>query len=491
MTKNLNNSHFTIQVKSLIARTFARSRLQDSVLDRAISYFTSHSFDDQQRNLLTEKLTKVTAQLAVAKGKSKTSLEQQRNQIQSKRLSFGEQNSELKKARYQHLFSLCEEIISLSEGENFEESNRKSAQFLGTIQLSSPTEGNKVAANNEQCKGIYKAILALRMLDFLCITEQIKDDHIQQYIQAIPAGDFKNFAKQEPDAYNDFVLWVKIPIVMAALLQDIGNYHPDGQHILLGENADQDPFRTLLIEERKQLLQTNYRETLRYFVDGLGEQTYVGNSREERDKFVKGEQGRLLFVKRLLKSSINPKEGIGNLLKVPQIYTSIILSTKVNYQYKLLPKVYQVLNQNAERGNCSQQAVDILYRITGMFPQGFGITYIPLESDGNPSDSYEYAIVTHLYPKKPEQPFCRIATRKLSFIGYGHDIEIAAERNLYFPKTVKAMSSMSKERLNEILELLASNYQERQDLDLLPRCWHTKDFFSQKNNQKLWNKLSR
>ena len=38
------------------------------------------------------------------------------------------------------------------------------------------------------------------------------------------------------------------------------------------------------------------------------------------------------------------------------------------------------------------------------------------------------------------------------------------------------------------MKLLSSNYKERQQLDLLPRCWHAKEFFSVKKNQKLWNK---
>ncbi len=52
----------------------------------------------------------------------------------------------------------------------------------------------------------------------------------------------------------------------------------------------------------------------------------------------------------------------------------------------------------------------------------------------------------------------------------------------------KKIAKLSKERLNEILELLASNYQERQQLDLLPRCWHANEFFSVKAHQKLWNR---
>ena len=35
-----------------------------------------------------------------------------------------------------------------------------------------------------------------------------------------------------------------------------------------------------------------------------------------------------------------------------------------------------------------------------------------------------------------------------------------------------------KMKSGEILELLSSNANERKQLDLLPRCWHVKDYFS-------------
>ena len=103
-------------------------------------------------------------------------------------------------------------------------------------------------------------------------------------------------------------------------------------------------------------------------------------------------------------------------------------------------------------------------------------------------DCYEYAIVNSLYPPHPEHPICRIATRKLTFIGFGQNIVITNDKNLYFTQTAKKLAALSKERLNEILELLSSNAGERQQLDLLPRCWQAKEYFSIKSNQKLWNK---
>jgi hypothetical protein len=82
-----------------------------------------------------------------------------------------------------------------------------------------------------------------------------------------------------------------------------------------------------------------------------------------------------------------------------------------------------------------------------------------------------------------------MATRKLTFIGYGQNLVISNNSNLYFTQTAKKLARLSKERLNEILELLSSNSQERKELDLLPRCWHANEFFSLKTNQNLWNKV--
>lgn len=445
-------TYFTRQVQVLLAKIYGRSKLNDSVLERAISYFEGQEFTDSDDHKSDEKSTL-------------QSLEQTE--------------------RTSHLLSICQEIIELTEGDDFEETNRKSAQVLGTIQLISPTEGSKVPANNEQCKSLYKAILCIRLLDRLLLDNDVSDNNIDRIFSEFPNtvyADFDLTAKQR------FIEQVKILLLMAALLQDIGNFHPQAQPILLGADKKQDPHTTLDIEQRKKLLQLNYKYTLNYISEGLGVTRYTGNSKEDRNQFFIDEQAKRQFIQLLLKSSIKPKQGLGNLLKVPQIYTSIIFSTKASYNYKVLPKVFQVVNKNAELGACSQKVVDALYQITGMFPQGYGIIYMPEDEMGQQGDCYEYAIVNRLYPPVPEQPLCRIATRKLTFIGYGHNIEVKKKNNLYFPHMAKKVASLSKERLNEILELLSSNYQERQQLDLLPRCWHANEFFSVKENQKLWNK---
>ena len=314
------------------------------------------------------------------------------------------------------------------------------------------------------------------------------EPYITKFLSGISPEQYSDFASHDNKAYHRFVEQVKIPLIMAALIQDVGNYHPKAQTILVGGDGKLDVFRTLEVKQRKELLQINYRETLKYLNEGIGMPIFIGNTKAEREQFIIDEQDKLSFIKQLLKTSVNPKNTIGNILKVPQIYTSIILSTKASYNYKLLPKVFQVLNKNAEVGACAQSVVNALYKITGMFPQGFGIVYMPLGEFGDQGDCYEYAIVNRLYPEKIEQPNCRMATRKLTFIGYGQNAVIKNNSNLYFTQTAKKLATLSKDRLNEILELLSSNSQERKELDLLPRCWHANEFFSLKAHQNLWNK---
>jgi hypothetical protein len=478
--KTQSDTNFTTQVKSLSSRIYGQSQLKDSVLDRAKEYYQKQPFEQHKLDELKHNIQKVTAQISTEKSK------QYIVRLEREQRNYHDELRFARNARHQYLYSICKEIIGLCEGDSFEESNRKSAQLLGTIQLVSPTEGNKIAAVNEQHKPLYKSVLCLRLLDRLCIDKNIVEPYINSALGETTAENYITFAEDNPEAHQVFVETVKIPLVMAVLLQDIGNNHPESVNILCGADYKQDPYRTLPIEERKALLHINYRETVRYLVDGIGASMYIGNSKADRDKYNIVEHKKLLFIKHLLKSSVNPKDGIGNLLKVPQIYSSIILSTKNSYNYKLLPKVFQVLDQNAERGACSQVVVDSLSKILGHFPQGYGVTYIPSEQDIY--DRYEYGIVSQLYPKSPENPICRTATRNLTFISHGQDIEVKKVNNLYFSETAKSFSMISKERLNEILELLVSNYHERKQLDLLPRCWQPGEFFELKINQKLWNK---
>lgn len=485
---NSQDSIYVSQIRTLLKRLFVVSPIKDSLLDSAKSFFHNQMSVQEVLDEFDQKQTNAEAEIAQGAKDAQTKLKQKLAAIEADKAAFAQQMRSDREERLVLFQNLCDEILELSEGNNFEESNRKSAQLLGTIQLLSFSEGARRAEVNEQNKPLYKAILCLRLLDRLLIDNKIEDAYIHKVVGALKPEKFKDLKSHNEEKHFLFHRDIKRSILTVALVQDIGTYHPEAIAILAGEDGKLDPHRTLDVDDRKKLLQINYRESLRFLTDGLGVASYMGNLKKERDAFVKNEEDKLVFMKRLLKKAVKPQNSIGNVIKVPQIYSSIVLSTKESYNYKLIPKVFQALNQNAERGTCSQMVVDALYKIVGMFPQGFGITHIPLDAHGHSLERYEYAIVNALYPKNPEEPNCRIATRQLCFIGYGTDLVVKKTENTYFKESAERLAKISRDRLLEILEKLVSNYSERADLDLIPRCWHARDFFSVKANQKLWNK---
>jgi len=484
-----SDTQITKQIKELVAKVSGTEK--GSVWRQASDFFIEYSKKQEQLDSFNERISELESKLA-QDSNEKNCIQYRKDLAEVKKdlASFTDPDGEFRLIRHDTIVPIAREILALAESFDFEDTIRKSSRFLGTLQLINPTEGKRVAEQNERTKPIYKAILCLRLFDQLYIDGLITESYVIESLGDITPEKYQSFINDENEDYQKFTEKVKIPLIIMSLIQDIGNLHPDAKLILFGEKSTLNPFRTLEQKERKTLLQINYRQTMQYITLGIGEGKYYGNFKAERDEFNEREIGKVAFMQGLLKRWVNPKSVLGNLIKVPQIYTSIVLSTKDNYDYRTLPKVFQILKLNVERKHCHAKIVECLYRITGMFPMGYGITYLPLDSSGNSLDRYEYAIVTRLYPQKLQQPECRVATRSLSFISRGQDLQIERSCNLYFPETAKKLSTMSKERLSEILELLASNYKERQHLDVIPRCWHSKEFFSIGKHQNLWNKVS-
>ena len=480
---SIGKSSFSKSVSALINRIYDNTVLADSVYEQAVQYFQQAVAQQDEKTELEQQVYLFENRQQQVSQRDMALVERNLQQAQSEHNSFQQARAEEASARMAALKKLCYEILELCQGESTDETNTLSAKLLGTIQLLSPTEGKQVAPSNQKSKHLYKAVLSLRLLDKLLADGELNNAYVQQRFTASKGK------KAVADEYAPFRDDVQIPLLMAALLQDIGSCHPDAQKILRGADGNADEFRVLENEERIALLQISYRESLKYVAHGLGLHKYTGNSREERDQHIKLETERQNFVISLLKNAIKPEHGIGNLLKIPQIYTSVVLSTKSSFVYETLPKVTLVLEKGVEKGVYSKVAVDALISITGVFPQGFGVTYIPKDSDRQDLDRYEYAIVTGLYPADIRQPICRMVTRNLTYNVSAQGCIISVENNLYYPQARKKLEKISEERLLEILSKLVSNFEERKSMPLLPKCWQPGEYFSYVKNQNLWNKV--
>jgi hypothetical protein len=384
--------------------------------------------------------------------------------------------------RLDKAISVCLEILSLSEGEDFEETVHQSAKFLGTVLLLSPSQSKTLSELHQRMKPAYKAVLSLRLLDKLMLDELILNPYILEHYDW-----HKRYDAQNGNVVG-FTQSIILPIMMAAIFQDIGLEHPDLQAILEGDNKD--AFRLLEPEKRKALLKQSYKQTQDYISNGLGCQKYSGNSLEEGREFEQQEKMRLHFQQSLIKDAIVSKLGVGDIIKIPQVYTSIVLSTKRSYQRQELPKAALLVEKLAQKKIVSPQVAKAFIDIVGYFPQGYGVTYIPIDVRGFEGDGYEYAIVNRLYPKVPKEPICRKVTCQLSYISSGNTEVIKEQFNLRFESSRKKLTKVDKARLIEIMQKLVHQFEPADVANLIPAYWEPHEYFSDKRNQNLWSESS-
>jgi len=478
----IEGSIYTKAVTTVVKHIQSQTPIKDSLFEQAKLYFESSEKDKNTSLSLQQEITLIKKSLVTIE---KNNAPKQQKKLERTEKTYKKeqaQQQQKRTLRYQSVVDLCCKLLVLSEGESWQDTQTKSAKLLGTLQLLSPGEGAKLAQHHQKLKPAYKGVLALRLLDKLLLEDNIPNQYIKERNQP---------SQRYPDKEGELTLFqrdVAIPILIGALFQDVGLLHPEAQLLLKGEDGTLDEFRVLDNDIRLKLLKINHEQTLDYITLGLGSDQYVGNSKVDKVSFEANEKERLNFTRTLLKEAIKPKLVVGNLLKVPQIYTSVVFSTKQSYHLLDLPKAGLVINKAAEGEVISTDAANGLLAIVGHFPQGYGITYIPQDEDRQDMDRYEYAIVSNLNPKDPYVPRCRITTRNLTFIANGQSMLINKENNLFFLIARKKLGKINPARLEEILRKLVSNFEERKELDLIPRYWNPYGFFCYKKLQNLWKK---
>ena len=469
------DSIFTQQVKQLINMIYPKDSGFGSVFEDASHYFSLTPS-------LELHIEELKAQLKRIEGNKKKEIlaEQLAQQIQNS----SEKLEEERLSRLERLDAVSTKIIELCEGDNWQETQQLSAKLLGTIMLLTRGPEGNFARVHMRFKPLYKAVLTLRLVDRLLEHDTIAHKYLSKYREA--ASRFRGNRYWRDKWKTE----LGRPLITAALLQDIGLQSPAAQTILKGENGDLDEFRLLEESQRKDLLKLNYHFTLRYLSDGLGQPNYVGNNKEDRDRFNQTHKDANEFLLSLVKDAFVSKTGLGEIVKTPQIYVSIVLSTKSDYSRMSLPKGYMLIEQLAKKGGLNKQIAQDFVELVGHFPQGFGITYIPVNEKGQEKDQYECAIVIGLNPTNPAEPLCKVVTRNQKYITSGAQEVIPKGRNLYFPANRKKLMRVGQERLGEIMSQLSSNFTPDAIDDLVPSFWEPYDFFGFKKHQNLWAKNS-
>jgi hypothetical protein len=376
-----------------------------------------------------------------------------------------------------HLYDLAEKCLRLVEGNSRSETLTRSARILGTLQLTVSQSAKKWREVNFAFKPLYRTVLMLRLLSHMLENNLIKDGWILQH-----------YLLQQPNDNNcPFKQNVQIPLIIAALLMDSGQLHPDAIGILSGVSKELDPLRQLRSEERKQFLAINKSARLAIANHVLTIIPIKANNREEKQQNITEQQVRLKFIKECLSSLDKGNSHLRNLLKTPQVYSSIVLPGRKRFVYEALPKAALLLNEAVRSQQLDASAVKQLLRITGVFPQGYGIVFVPPQNSNMINEKYELAIVNQLYPTKAVEPLCRIVSNNLMFRKSGYNHNISMENNLYFKIAREKLAIVPQQRLQLILSQLSADRHLGQVRHSLPRCWVPEHFFSQPEHQNLWN----
>lgn len=469
------------QLKRLISSLLSVSKFQHSVYGQASQFFQQDTFQNTTLTMLQQAWDQAQQQLRLATAKTEARLVQQAQQCQQAFVAEQNKQQQQRLNNHSQLYMLCQQFLQLTEGNNRTETILRSSKMLGTLQLLAPSEGEQIASVQQKYKPLYKATLSLRLLDHLLAQGLITNSYILQKAQQRKAAAETNDACPFRDD-------VQIPLLMALLLQDVGHYHPDALKILTGPDGNWPRNRELEPAERSRFLDISLQASLSFLLKGIGVPKYRGNSRPERDAFDKNEQDKLAFAATLLRCSTKPGSGVGNLLKLPQVYASAVLPGRNRFDYQALPKVALILKAGAANGQYDGRMVQSLLSITGIFPQGYGIVFLPKDASGQPLDRYEFAIVNSLYPPQPEAPICRVVTRNLHYRNNLPNSSISVAHNLYFKPARQQLAVIPPQRLHEILSKLSSDFEPGRLRRLLPRYWHPDEFFAEPRHQNLWNR---
>ena len=277
---------------------------------------------------------------------------------------------------------------------------RDASQFIATMMLRAPLPADHNRCDiNEKTKPIYIAALVVSLLSQLINKDIIDDDYITSRIPTLTENEKDpDLVEHHEEELEIYITEVLNPIIIAALLHNIGSYCVEAEAIYQG-----DRYQVLDEDSRKSLIKTISEHTNIYLNWGFGKplERYWGeeNLDIELDKFD--------LMQSIVKNYPKSQSPIGNLLRIPMIYSSFTLSTKLQHDFRFIFKAYDILASGIEKKVIYQPYAEVFLNMVGKYPLGAGISFISLET-GYP----ERAIVSALNPPDPTTAIVKQLTRR-------------------------------------------------------------------------------
>ena len=175
MLDKSNNSSYTISVDRLVNQINGTEEETPSLYQQATNYFKQEPINKQKLQLIKTEMQQVLSAKQTQSGKEVLKLEEQISHLKRKYNNELQLQKNARVARLNDAMNMCANLLSLSEGSDFEDTQSKSSKFLTTLVLFSPGVGKNLAELHHRLKPSYKAVLSLRILDKLVVISMFHD----------------------------------------------------------------------------------------------------------------------------------------------------------------------------------------------------------------------------------------------------------------------------------------------------------------------------
>lgn len=324
--------------------------------------------------------------------------------------------------RYENLDQLADSMVDLLD------SRRLFSQFLGTIALSTPLPSEKVRCiRNEKFKPIYVAALVVALFEEVRKNHQFEHPYLRENLDAIFGdGDEQfmgqNHARMSAQGKAQYREEVLKPIAKAALIHSIGSYSPEAEMIFAG-----DRYRHLDTRQRNALINSMHKKSIDYLKIGIGIPPQRFDSRTEQKAYIEYENKKLKFMLSFLDKNTSQTSELDDLLRIPMVYSSFIVSTKPDYDYRLIYQAYDVIERGVFDNLYNEKFAQLFLAMVGKFPVGSGIYFISKDTG-----TIERGIVSSLYPEHADEPYCKQITRQQIQSLSQCEVQVSRQSNIYY-----------------------------------------------------------
>jgi len=277
--------------------------------------------------------------------------------------------------------------------------DKDASQFIATMMLRAPLPNDHTRCPvNEKSKPIYIAALSACLIKRLIKHNVLDNDYISSRFPTkveIENG-VKEYNQEQTATYIDEVL---IPVITACLIHNIGSYSSEAEAIYQGNR-----YQVLEEQERKTLIQAIHDNTDKYLKFGLGEPSH---EQYEDPEVFQQQLDKYTLTKSIVDGYSQALDPIGNLLRLPMIYSSFMMSTKQQHDFRISFKAFDILKGGVDKGVVSKEFGTEFLKMVGHYPLGTGIFFISKETK-----LPERAVVTGLNPPKTTSAIVKQLTRR-------------------------------------------------------------------------------